>query len=637
MLITVRNIEKSFGEKTILEASSFTLDDREKIGVVGANGTGKTTLLKMLVGELSVDHGEINISGSARIGYISQLKQEDNTNDIYQELITARQDILDLSKKLEELNDFMNVHQGTKLDNTIKTYSSLAQEYENLGGYSYFSEAKGILKGLGFEEKEWEKKVNTLSGGESTRLQLGRLLLGNFNLLILDEPTNHLDMKSIIWLETFLREYKGAIILVSHDRYFMDKIVTKVIDIDRCRLNVYNGNYSAYSEKQQALRTAYRKAYENQQKELKRQEEVIAKLKSFNREKSIKRAESRQKQLDKIERIDKPKEDDLIKLSFHPDRLSSERILRVEGLEKSYEEQTIFSNVGFEIRRGEKLALIGKNGIGKTTILKIINGFIDDYKGKIVFGENIDKAYFEQNQENMNKNNTIFEEISETFPDLGNTRIRNALAAFLFKNDDVFKNIDALSGGERGRIALVKLMLSGANFLILDEPTNHLDIASKESLEDAIQEYEGTLLYVSHDRYFINKTADKILELSRDGVKEYLGNYDYYLEKSLNTGETSIQDAEPSSLSRGAADWKLSKQKEAQKRKIENQIAKLEEDIAVYETKISEIDDLLLKEDIATNPYKCAELVQDQENYRKKLQVAYEEWEELSLEYQEVY
>lgn len=639
MLITVSDIQKSFGEKIILNSSSFTVDDREKIGIVGANGTGKTTLLKMIVGEIPTDSGNIHISKATRIGYISQIKQERNTNNLYEEIITAKPDLLQLSQRLDKIHSLMDICKGDDLEKLIVEYSKLNSEFEDKNGYSYFSEAKGILKGLGFEESEWDKSVDSLSGGEATRLQLGKLLLGSYNLLILDEPTNHLDMKSIVWLENFLKEYKGAVILVSHDRYFMDKIVTKIIDIDNYRLNLYVGNYSDYSKKQQAIRLSYIKAYENQQRELKHQEEVIAKLKSFNREKSVKRAESRQKQLDKIERMDKPQEENFIKLSFSPNKLSSQRILRVEDLEKSYGKEPIFQNINFEIRRGDKVALIGKNGVGKTTILKIINGIIGDYKGKISFGENIDIAYFEQNQENMKFENSIFDEISDTFPDFSNTKIRNALAAFLFRNDDVFKTISTLSGGERGRVALVKLMLSGANFLILDEPTNHLDISSKEILEDAMNEYEGTIFYVSHDRYFINKTANKILELTKDGITEYLGDYDYYLEKTVNTDIEEIAESSFVNIatckSQGATDWKLAKEREAQKRKIENRIKKLEEEIESLELRIEEIDELLSREDIATNSVKCGELSMEQEEQKACLNKSYEEWERLSLEYQE--
>ena len=641
MLITVSDIQKSFGEKIILNSSSFTVDDREKIGIVGANGTGKTTLLKMIVGEIPTDSGNVYISKAAMIGYISQIKQERNTNNLYEEIITAKPDLLQLSQRLDKIHSLMDACKGDDLEKVIVEYSKLNSEFEDKNGYSYFSEAKGILKGLGFEESEWDKSVDSLSGGEATRLQLGKLLLGSYNLLILDEPTNHLDMKSIVWLENFLKEYKGAVILVSHDRYFMDKIVTKIIDIDNYRLNLYVGNYSDYSKKQQAIRLSYIKAYENQQRELKHQEEVIAKLKSFNREKSVKRAESRQKQLDKIERMDKPQEENFIKLSFSPNKLSSQRILKVEDLEKSYGKEPVFQNINFEIRRGDKVALIGKNGVGKTTILKIINGIIVDYKGKISFGENIDIAYFEQNQENMKFENSIFDEISDTFPDFSNTKIRNALAAFLFRNDDVFKTISTLSGGERGRVALVKLMLSGANFLILDEPTNHLDISSKEILEDAMNEYEGTIFYVSHDRYFINKTANKILELTKDGITEYLGDYDYYLEKTVNT---DMEERAKSSFvntatckSQGATDWKLAKEREAQKRKIENRIKKLEEEIESLELRIEEIDELLSREDIATNSVKCGELSMEQEEQKACLNKSYEEWERLSLEYQEKY
>lgn len=637
MLITAQNIHKSFGDRILFTSSSFTVDDKEKIGVVGANGTGKTTLLKMIMGEFPTEQGEINIAKNADIGYLSQLRSTEDRS-VYEEILTSRGEIVSMSLRLEELNQSMNLLKGEALNQSISEYSSLSQEFELQGGYSYFSEAKGILKGLGFSEQEWEKKISNLSGGEATRLQLGKLLIGTHNLLILDEPTNHLDMQSIIWLENYLANYKKAVILVSHDRYFMDKIVNKVIEISHQKLASYKGNYTAYSQKQEAIRSAYRKAYQNQQREIKKQEEVIAKLKSFNREKSVKRAESRQNQLDKVERIEKPSEEASIRFFFHTKRLSSKRVLTVNGLGKSFDNQSVFKDVDFEIYRGEKVALIGRNGIGKTTILKIINGIIPEFKGKLTFGENLDIAYFEQNMENMNFSNSIFDEISDSFPEMTNTRIRDALAAFLFKSDDVFQSISDLSGGERGRIALVKLMLSGANFLMLDEPTNHLDIASREILEDAVKEYDGTLFYVSHDRYFINKTADKILELSDNGVTEYLGNYDYYLEKSSQMNQLQLQEKtrEEESLEvSGAEDWKKAKQRETEKRKIKNRIAKLEEEIEGLEVRKTEIERLLSLEEIGRDSLKCGELAMEQEKIELRLQDAYEEWENLSLDYTE--
>ncbi len=636
MFITVDNIKKSFGDRTLIKDGSFFVDNKDKIGIVGANGTGKTTLIRMILGEENIDGGSISISKNLKIGYLSQLNNSENTNNLYEEIILADPYILELNAEIAKLNDLMNsLTDRDELNKTINNFTRLNEEFEKNDGYTYFSRARAILKGLGFDESDCEKKVGMLSGGELTRLTLGKLLLSHNDILVLDEPTNHLDMDSIEWLEGFLSDYSGAIVLVSHDRYFMDKIVTKIVELKDKSLRTYQGNYSEYAKKQEHLRSAYIKAYENQQKEIKRQEEIIAKLKSFNREKSVKRAESREKQLEKVERIEKLNEDGIIKLNFETNRLSSERVLTVNDLAKSYENREIFKDVSFEIKRGERVALIGSNGVGKTTMLKIINGFIDDFKGEIRFGENLDIAYFEQNAENMNLENSIFYEISDSFPSYTNTRIRNALAAFLFTGDDVFKNIGSLSGGERGRVALVKLMLSGANFIILDEPTNHLDIASKEILETALNSYEGTIFYVSHDRFFINKTANRILKLSENGVSNYLGNYDYYIEKSRerqaglsidDSVKMPFNDGSSKELSKGANDWRNEKQKQADKRRTENRIKKLEEEILSYENRLKELEDLLMQDDIASNSVKCLEISKEHERVQALLDDLTAEW-----------
>lgn len=635
MFITVDNIKKSFGERTLIKNGSFFVDNKDKIGIVGSNGVGKTTLIRMILGEETLDGGSINISKNLKIGYLSQLNKADNTNSLYEEIILADPYILDLNAEMLKLNDLMSsLTDKDELDKTINRFTRLNEEFEKNDGYTYFSRAKSILKGLGFTENDFEKKIAMLSGGELTRITLGKLLLAPNQILILDEPTNHLDMGSIEWLEGFLSDYSGALILISHDRYFMDKIVTKIVELKDETLRTYQGNYSAYAKKQEQIRLAYIKAYENQQRQIKHQEEVILKLKSFNREKSIKRAESREKHLEKMDRIEKIQEESIIKMKFDTNRLSSKKVLTVNDLSKNYENREIFKNVSFDISRGEKVALIGNNGVGKTTILKIINGFIDDFNGEIRFGENLDIAYFEQNAENMNIDNTVFDEISESFPNYTNTKIRNALASFLFTGDDVFKTISSLSGGERGRVALVKLMLSGANFIILDEPTNHLDIASKEILEAALNSYEGTIFYVSHDRFFINKTADRILRLSENGVDNYLGNYDYYLEKnkereeSLSKGDfmdTSEYGA-TKELSNSAYEWKNEKQRQADKRKIENRIKKLEEDIALYEDKLSELERLLMQDEIASDSVKCLNVSNEHKTVQKLLDDIMTEW-----------
>lgn len=627
MLITVDNIKKSFGERTLIKNSSFFVDNKDKIGIVGDNGTGKTTLIRMILGEETIDAGSVNISKNIKIGYLSQLNKANNTNSLYEEIILADPYILDLNAEIAKLNDLMSsLTDKDELDKTINHFTRLNEEFEKNDGYTYFSRARSILKGLGFDENEFDKKTDMLSGGELTRLTLGKLLLSRNQILILDEPTNHLDMDSIEWLEGFLSDYEGALILISHDRYFMDKIVTKIVELKDKTLRTYQGNYSVYAKKQEQIRLAYIKAYENQQREIRHQEEVISKLKSFNREKSIKRAESREKQLKKIDRLERLQDDSVIKMRFDTKRLSSLKVLTVNDLSKSYDNSVVFKNVNFDISRGEKVALIGNNGVGKTTILKIINGFINDFNGEIRFGENLDIAYFEQNAENMNLENTVFGEISESFPSYTNTKIRNALASFLFTGDDVFKNISSLSGGERGRVALVKLMLSGANFIILDEPTNHLDIASKEILETALNSYEGTIFYVSHDRFFINKTASRILKLSENGVSNYLGNYDYYVEKNREH-QLSVQISNSTKeLSKSADDWKNEKQRQSDKRKTENRIKKLEEDISVYEDKLRELEGLLMRDEIASDSVKCLEVSREHEEIQKLLDEVMTEW-----------
>ena len=511
---------------------SFHIEDHEKAAIVGINGAGKTTLLRIIVGEMTPDDGQVVLARDKTLGYLAQNSTVDTSHTIYEELLSVKADLLRLEEKIRECENNMKHAEGDALENLMKQYTSLTHAFETGGGYLYRSELVGVLKGLGFTEDEFSKPVATLSGGQKTRVALGRLLLQNPDLIILDEPTNHLDMNSIAWLETYLLNYKGAVLIVSHDRYFLDRIAGKVIEIDQSKATTFMGNYSDYAVKKEQLRVAAWNAYMNQQQEIHHQEEVIAKLKSFNREKSIKRAESREKMLNKIEVLDKPTE---VKSDMHltltPAVLSGNDVLTVEDLKKSFGSQTLFSHLSFRLKRGEHVAIIGDNGTGKTTILKIINRLIEADAGSFRLGSNVEIGYYDQEHHVLHDEKTLFEEISDEYPYLDNTRIRNVLAAFLFTGDDVFKRIADLSGGEKGRVSLAKLMLSNANFLILDEPTNHLDIMSKEILEDALNHYEGTVLYVSHDRYFINKTAHRILELSGGDFTNYLGNYDYYLLK----------------------------------------------------------------------------------------------------------
>ena len=530
MILSCSNITKSFGDKHILKQVSFHLEDHEKAAIVGINGAGKTTLLKIMIGELAADEGVVALSKGTTIGYLAQHQDLDSENTIYEALLEVKRPVIEMEERIRSLELKMHSASGDALEARLAEYSRLNHAFELADGYAYKSEVTGVLKGLGFSEDEFTKPINTLSGGQKTRVSLGKLLLTKPDVLLLDEPTNHLDMESIAWLETYLKSYAGSVIIVAHDRYFLDRVVTKIVELDNGIGTMFSGNYSAYSDKKAMLRDAKIRAYLNQQQEIRHQEAVIAKLKSFNREKSIRRAESREKMLDKIERVEKPVDiDDSMDIRLEPDVISGNDVLTVRELSKSFDAQPLFSHVDFDIRRGERVAIIGNNGTGKTTLLKIINGLLEADSGEIRLGSKVHIGYYDQEHQVLHMDKTLFEEIQDTYPDMNNTQIRNTLASFLFTGDDVFKLIRDLSGGERGRVSLAKLMLSDANFLLLDEPTNHLDITSKEILESALCRYTGTVLYVSHDRYFINRTATRILDLTSQSLINYIGNYDYYL------------------------------------------------------------------------------------------------------------
>jgi len=640
MILACQNINKAFGTNVILKDASFHIEEKEKAAIVGINGAGKSTLLKIIMKQIPADSGEVILAKDRTIGYLAQHEAVSSGNSIYEELLEVKQDIFELERHIRTLELQMKSQSGGELEQTLELYNRLNTEFEQKNGYACKSEIVGVLKGLGFTEDEFSKQVDTLSGGQKTRVALGKLLLAKPDLILLDEPTNHLDMQSIAWLENFLINYSGAVIIVAHDRYFLNRVVSKVIEIDHAKATTFLGNYSAYSEKKAQLRDSQLKAWMNQQREIKHQQEVIDKLKSFNREKSIKRAESREKMLEKMEVLDRPDtEVQELKLSLEPRFPSGNDVLRVEGLAKSFGDHTLFTDLDFEIKRGERVALIGNNGTGKTTILKIINELLAADAGSFTLGSKVCIGYYDQEHHVLHMEKTLFEEISDDYPTLTNTEIRNVLAAFLFTGDDVFKRISDLSGGERGRVSLAKLMLSEANFLILDEPTNHLDILSKEILEQALNRYTGTVFYVSHDRYFINQTATRILELTGNTLVNYIGNYDYYLEKKDELTKIYVPSAteeETASLPSSSAEtagkltWQQQKEEQARIRKRQNELKKTEDRIHVLEVRDKEIDKLMMQEEVFTNVAKCVELNKEKTAVNEELEQLYERWEELA-------
>ena len=641
MILSCNNITKTFGTDTILSDCSFHIEEREKAAIVGPNGAGKSTLLKIIMGRLPADDGTVTISKDKTLGYLAQHQNLSSDGTIYDELLSVKKDIIALEEKIRETEQQMKNATGEQLDTLLDQYTKMNHQFELENGYAYQSEIVGVLKGLGFTEDDFSLPVNTLSGGQKTRVALGKLLLSKPDIILLDEPTNHLDMESIRWLENYLLGYNGSVIIVAHDRYFLDRIVTKIIEIENTHVTVFSGNYTAYADKKKILRNMQLKEYLNQQREIKHQQEVITKLKQFNREKSIKRAESREKMLEKMQTIEKPIEVNTdIHLKLEPSCVSGNDVLTVEHLSKSFPGQELFTDVNLEIKRGEHVAVIGDNGTGKTTLLKILNRVVSADSGTYTLGSNVKIGYYDQEHHVLHMEKTIFDEISDDYPTLTNTEIRNVLAAFLFTGDDVFKQISSLSGGERGRVSLAKLMLSEANFLILDEPTNHLDIASKEILENALNDYTGTVLYVSHDRYFINQTASRILDLVNHTFVNYIGNYDYYLEKKeeLTTayaGEAST----PSSVSDNSTDknvsesklsWQEQKEAQARLRKRQNELKKTEERIGELEDRDGEIDALMVQEEIFTNSVKCQELAKEKAAIAEELEELYMKWEELA-------
>lgn len=643
MILSCNNITKTFGTDTILSDCSFHIEEREKAAIVGPNGAGKSTLLKIIMGRLPADDGTVTISKDKTLGYLAQHQNLSSDGTIYDELLSVKKDIIALEEKIRETEQQMKNATGEQLDTLLDQYTKMNHQFELENGYAYQSEIVGVLKGLGFTEDDFSLPVNTLSGGQKTRVALGKLLLSKPDIILLDEPTNHLDMESIRWLENYLLGYNGSVIIVAHDRYFLDRIVTKIIEIENTHVTVFSGNYTAYADKKKILRNMQLKEYLNQQREIKHQQEVITKLKQFNREKSIKRAESREKMLDKLEVVDKPAEiNDKMNIELNPSVISGNDVLSVSHLSKAFDDNTLFTDISFDIKRGERVALIGNNGTGKTTILKIINDILPADSGEIKLGSKVTIGYYDQEHHVLDPDKTLFDELQDAYPDLNNTQIRNTLAAFLFTNDDVLKYIRDLSGGERGRVSLAKLMLSNANFLILDEPTNHLDMVSKEILENALNSYTGTVLYVSHDRYFINTTATRIIELVGQTTVNYIGNYDYYIEKkdALTAAALAGKPADSSSAVSAAqknaqkesakADWKQSKEEQALLKKKKNELKKTEERITVIEDRLKAIEEESALPEVCTDTARLLELHKESTKLSEELDTLYEKWEELS-------
>ena len=629
MLLNVSHIYKSYGEDNIIKDATFTVDEGSKVAIVGNNGTGKSTLLKIIIGEMMADDGEVTLKKDATMGYLAQYQEDAFSSNILNTVLSAREDLLSMEKRLSEMESMMSSIDNSEMAKFMDDYHKLQHQFDLQGGYTFRSEAIGILKGLGFEQEDFDKSMNELSGGQKTRVSLGRLLASSPDLLLLDEPINHLDLKSIMWLEGYLSSYKGAVIIVAHDRYFLDKIADHVVDLSYGRTSVYTGNYTAFMQQKEIYMISYERSYEKQQKEIEHQKAVIDKLQSFNREKSIKRAESRKKLLDKMDVMDAPDKDmPKMRLTLEIEKESGKDVLDFSHVTKSYEDKNIFTDLSFEVHKGDRIAILGDNGTGKTTILKCINGLTDFESGEIRFGANVTVGYYDQEQQGLTETNTIFSELHDAYPFLTETKVRNTLAAFMFTEDDVFKRISDLSGGERGRVSLAKLMLSKSNLLILDEPTNHLDMDSKQMLEEALNEYDGTLLYVSHDRYFVNRTANMILELSDGKLIKYLGNYDDYIAKKEQLYGTQTESVSLGASEETAAklDYKEQKRIEAEKRKLQNKISKIEEEIETLESKKAAIEEEFLKPENMTNSAKLNELTAKQKEIDSRLEELYDEW-----------
>ena len=632
IILSCNDLNKSFGVDSILENISFTVNEGDKIGIIGVNGTGKTTLFKIIAGIYGYDSGDIYTSKDCEIGYLEQNTNFYSDNTIFTEVVEVFRDIMDLEDEIRSLecqiSNISKEKNSPELEKLMDTYSRKLDLLQSSNGYGYKSEVKGVLKGLGFNNEDLDKPIKILSGGEKTRVLLAKLLLKKPTLLLLDEPTNHLDAEALEWLELFLKQYKGTVMLISHDRYFLDQSVNRIFEVHNKKLKSYNGNYSEFIKKSSVEKEIEQKKYENQQKELKKQEESIERLKAYGREKHLKRARSKEKALNKVDVLDRPDgERKRAQIKFIPSEESGNDVLRIRDLEMGFDDRTLFKNIDMDIYRGEKVALIGPNGAGKSTLFKIIMNELNPLNGSVKFGTNVHTSYFHQEQKTLNLDNSIIDEIWDANPKLTQTEIRTMLGAFLFVDDDVFKQISSLSGGERARVAILKLILSKANFLLLDEPTNHLDIDSKEVLEEALKNYTGTVFTISHDRYFLNKIADKIVVLSDNGMTEYLGNYDYYVEKKRELAEGERAPVETKTKTQIKEEKKKEREQKETERISKNKIKKIESDIEQTEKKISGLDVMLCQEEIYSDPEKSKEVNQEKAELEKKLASLYNQWE----------
>ena len=637
VVLSCKDISKSYGIQEVLKNVTFSINEGDKVGIIGGNGEGKSTLFKILSKEITQDDGEIFIDRNKTIGYLSQHVDLNLDNTIYSELNLVFKELLDIENRLHTLELKMAEPYDENNDSyhqkVIKDYTTLQDLYTNKGGYTYKGEISRVLKGLGFLEEDFNKTISTLSGGQKTRVSLCKLLLKNPDILLLDEPTNHLDLEAIEWLEEYLKNYRGTVLVISHDRFFLDTVTNNTFEVINGHVNCYNISYTKFFEQRKKNCENQLKAYNLQQAEIKRQEAIIEKFRSFNREKSIRAAESREKALERMEKIDAPdKEKEASKIKFETSVKSGYDVLHIENLSKSYDNNKLFSNLNFDLKRGEKVALIGENGRGKTTLLKIILNVVKPDSGKTILGTNVNLGYYDQEQSDLNLDKSIIDEVWDDFPTLTTSKLRGVLASFLFTGDDVFKVINTLSGGEKCRINLLKLMLSRANLLLLDEPTNHLDIMSREALEDALLTYDGTLLVISHDRYFLNKVINRILELNEDGVKEFLGNYSYYQEKKINPNRFEILEelANGKTKTQLKEEKKKKKEQEKEEKALKLRIKKIEEDIAKSEDALLSLQEQLCLEEVYSNPIESERVSKDIKNLEEKISFLYEEWESLA-------